>query len=274
MSAVKVLSAYCTAMITSTHNPKIQWIRKLQTQVKSRRQDSCFAVEGVRLVEEALQVEWETKLVLYSGGLSQRGMDLAHEFIARGVSVEEVSPHVMEAMAETDSPQGLLAVLALKNLPLPATPNFLLIADGVRDPGNLGTVLRTAAAAGVQTVLLTPGSTDAFAPKVVRAAMGAHFRLPIHALDWEQIATILMPPAPAKPFMIYLADARGEMAYTQADFRQPTVLIIGGEAAGASKQATLLADQRLRIPMSGGMESLNAAAAAAILMFEVVRQRR
>jgi len=260
-------------MITSIHNPKVQWVRKLQAQAKDRRQDESFVVEGVRLVEEALNANWEIRLVLYSEALSPRGMALVDSFTARDIPTEIVSPHVMQAAAHTETPQGLLAVLAMKGLPLPAALDFVLIPDAVRDPGNLGTLLRTAAAAGVQAILLPPGTTDLFAPKVVRSAMGAHFRLPILSMDWPGIEATLKPPAPAMQFSVYLADAKGEQAYTDADFRRATALLIGGEAAGAGTQAAQLADHRIRIPMPGGAESLNAAVAAAILLFEVVRQR-
>jgi TrmH family RNA methyltransferase len=170
-------------------------------------------------------------------------------------------------------------VLALRPLPLPPAPNFALILDGVRDPGNLGTILRTAAAAGVQVVLLPPGSTDPYAPKVVRSAMGAHFRLPVHSLDWDMLRSYLNPPGPGLMPAVFLADAAGGQPYTQADLRRPLALVIGGEAAGAGAEMAALAQARLHIPMPGSadtnqpVESLNAAVAAAILMFEVVRQR-
>jgi TrmH family RNA methyltransferase len=262
-----------TAMITSVHNPKIQWIRKLQAQAKERRQEGCFVIEGVRLAEEALQTSWDTHLVLFSEELSSRGLALVDEFHAKGIPVEQVTYHVMQSATETETPQGLLAVLALKSLPLPETIDFLLIPDGIRDPGNLGALLRTAAAAGVQGVLIPPGTTDPFAPKVVRSAMGAHFHLPVQMMEWNQIQALLRPPAPSALFNVYLADAKGELVYTQADFRHPTALVIGGEASGAGSEASKLADHRLHIPMPGGIESLNAAIAAAVLLFEVVRQR-
>ena len=261
-------------MITSVHNPKIQWVRKLQANTRERREANAFVVEGVRLAEEALNANWEMHLVLYTEELSRRGLALVEGFQAKGAPVELVSPHVLQAAAETETPQGLLLVLEMKSLPLPERLDFLLIPDGVRDPGNLGTLLRTAAAAGVQAVLLPPGMTDPYAPKVVRSAMGAHFRLPILSLDWPEITATLKPPAPKTQLSVYLADARGEVAYTQADFRSPTALLIGGEAAGAGGEAVQLADRRVHIPMPGGAESLNAAVAAAVLMFEVVRQRR
>jgi TrmH family RNA methyltransferase len=260
-------------VITSTHNPKIQLVRKLQAHARARREESTFVVEGVRLAEDALQAGREAKLVFYTAELSARGQMVVQGFANQGASVEQVTPEVMKAISDTETPQGLLVALALSPLPLPPAPDFLLIPDGVRDPGNLGTLLRAAAAAGVQAVLLPPGSTDPYAPKVVRSAMGAHFRLPVHSLDWKAILTCLHPPLPTVQPRVYLADASGGLPYTQTDFRLPLALIVGGEAAGAGNEAIELADARVHIPMPGGMESLNAAVAAAVLMFEVVRQR-
>lgn len=254
-------------MITSVQNPKIQMVRKLQSQARQRREEGVFVVEGVRLVEEALGAGWQARLVLHSGALSERGAQVVQGFLTQGTPVEEVTEGVMEAASDTQAPQGLLAVLEARMLPFPEKLDFVLVVDGVRDPGNLGTVLRTAAAAGVQAVLLPPGNADAWSPKVLRAAMGAHFRLPLRSPDWGALNDLLygMP--------VYLADAGGGTPYTRADLRQPLALMVGGEAAGAGQQGQALATQRLHIPMPGQMESLNAAAAAAVLMFEVVRQR-
>ena len=258
-------------MITSVHNPKIQTIRTLQSHSKARREEGAFVIEGIRLAEEALLATWEAQLVLCTTHLDSRGQSVVEGFSARGVPVEQVSDRVFAAISETETPQGLLAVLKLRALPLPATPDFLLILDGVRDPGNLGTILRSAAAAGVQAVLLSPGSADAYAPKVVRAGMGAHFRLPIRQLSWEQIKATL-DPSPVG-LRVYLAEATAGIPYTQADFRSPLALVIGGEAVGAGQQAVSLTTEKVHIPMPGGSESLNAGVAASILLFEVVRQR-
>ncbi len=259
-------------MITSLQNPRIQHVRRLQAQVRARREAGEFVVEGVRLAEEALGAGWQARLVLHLENLTPRGQAVATGFAALGAQVEAVSQQVMDAISDTETPQGLLAVLAMQPLPLPPAPHFVLIPDGVRDPGNLGTILRTAAAAGMQAVLLPPGSADAYAPKVVRSAMGAHFRLPVCSMDWEGIRLYLNPPTPPRP-RLYIADAAAGLPYTQADLRLPTALVVGGEAEGAGLEAARLADERLHIPMPGGVESLNAAVAAAILMFEVVRQR-
>jgi len=258
-------------MITSIHNPKIQWARKLQSQARFRREEGAFIVEGVRLAEEALHAGWPALLVLQSEQLNPRGQAIVAGFDQRGVPVETTSEAVLKAVADTETPQGLLIVLKIMPLPILPNLNFVLIPDGMRDPGNLGTLLRTAAAAGVQAALLPPGTADAYAPKVVRAAMGAHFRLAIQPMDWSAIRQVIH--SPEHPLCVLLADAGGGQPYTQADLRQPLALVVGGEAEGASQPAITLIDQRLYIPMPGGMESLNAAVAAAIILFEVVRQR-
>ncbi len=258
-------------MITSLHNPRIQSVRKLLVQAKARRVAQAFVIEGVRLAEESLHGGWKAHMVLFTDALDMRGNAVVDEFAARGSTVEQVSEAVMKAVSETETPQGLLVVLAQQILPFPQNSDFLLILDGMRDPGNLGTVLRTAVAAGVQAVLLAPGCVDAWSPKVLRAGMGAHFRLPIHNLGWQNIGQTLMQAS--SNMRVYLADSAGGSSYTEVDFHTPLALIVGGEATGAGSEATSLADVKVRIPMPGGSESLNAAIAASILLFEVVRQR-
>lgn len=259
-------------MITSIRNPKIQWVRSLLNQSRARREEEAFVVEGMRLVEEAFLSGWGARLLLYTPEFSIRGNSLMERFAAQDTPVEEVSPAILKAVSDTETPQGILAVLPIKYLPLPPEPDFLLIVDGVRDPGNLGTILRTAAAAGVQGVLLPPGSVDPFSPKVVRSGMGAHFKLPVLQVTWEEVRTNFLNNRERHPH-VYLADASGGPAYFQVDFKIPLILIVGGEAQGAGQVSRELATSRVYIPMPGQMESLNAAVAAAILMFEVVRQR-
>jgi TrmH family RNA methyltransferase len=255
-------------MITSTQNPKIKWVRLLQTQGKTRREEGAFVVEGVRLAEEALAAGWEALLVLHEESLSLRGRQALEGFAAQNAPIEAVNEAVMRSASDTQSPQGLLAVLKLRRSEPPPGLDFAFIPDGVRDPGNLGTMLRTAAAAGTVCVFLPPGTTDPFAPKVVRAGMGAHFRLPLIQAAWEEIEAKLQSHA-LHPF---LAAARAGVSYTAADFRQPLALVVGGEAEGAGSEAARLAEH-VHIPMPGGIESLNAAIAAGILLFEVARQR-
>lgn len=255
-------------MLTSPKNPKIQRISRLQTQARTRRSERAFVVEGVRLTEEAFQAGWHPELVLYSDKLSGRGQQLITGFQDRGVEVVEVSSQVMRAASVTHTPQGILAVLPIPENAVPDPLNFVFIPDRVRDPGNLGTMLRTALAGGVQAVVLPPGTVDPYAPKVVRSAMGAHFHLPILTSSWDQIRTM------TASLQVYLAAADAALSCYDADFSVPLALIIGGEAAGAGDQARTLPGTSVHIPMLGPTESLNAAAAGAVLIFEVNRQRR
>lgn len=263
-------------MITSNQNSKIKLVRALLGRSKERREAGAFVAEGVRLVEEAMKANWKCRFALYDETLSERGKSQVESLRSRGVDVEEISVSVMKSISETEAPQGLLAILEFTNpstssgqrLPISQSPNFILIPDQIRDPGNLGTLLRSAAASGVQAVLIPPETTDTFAPKVLRSGMGAHFRLPIHSMSWEEIEKVLK----LEGLQVYIADMDGHSCW-ETDLRQPIALIIGSEADGVSESALKLANGKVGIPMSGETESLNAGAAGSVLMFEVMRQR-
>lgn len=253
-------------MITSSQNTKIKLVRALSGRVKERREANAFVVEGVRLVEEAANSNWRFQFVLYDETVNERGRLQVESLKKQGADVELVSDRLMKSLSDTETPQGILAVLEFNQLPIPDSLKFILIPDQIRDPGNLGTLLRSAAATDVQAVLIPPETTDAFAPKVLRAGMGAHFRLPIHSMTWIDIQEKL------KGLQIYLADMDGPSCW-ETDLRKSLALIIGGEAEGASEEARKLATQKISIPMAGNVESLNAGVAGSMLMFEVVRQR-
>ncbi len=256
-------------MITSPHNPKVKLIRALQGRAKERREAGIFVIDGVRLVEEAVNSNWEIQSVLYDQSISARGMLQVESLMIRGLDVEEVSTIIMKTISETENPQGILAIVTHSPLPIPASPSFILIPDQIRDPGNLGTLIRSAAATNVDAVLLPPETTDAFAPKVLRAGMGAHFKLPILSMTWDEINQVTKSAG----LKVFVADM-GAQSCWEADLSQPLALIMGSEADGASKEARKLATQQISIPMSASVESLNAGAAGSVLMFEVVRQRK
>jgi len=256
-------------VITSAQNPKIKLVRALQGRSKERRDAGAFLAEGVRLVEDAFRANWDFRFVLYDETLNERGKSQVEGLRLKGVEVEEIAANLMKSLSDTETPQGILAVLNNYQLPFTNHPNFILIPDQIRDPGNLGTLLRSAAAAGVQAVIIPPETTDAFAPKVLRSGMGAHFRLPIHSLTWEGIRRV----SESASQRVYLADMDG-VACWDLDLRAPLILIVGGEAEGASEAARKLATQKIKIPMNGNVESLNAGVAGSVLMFEVMRQRR
>jgi len=253
-------------MITSNQNSKLKLVRALLGRAKERREANAFVVEGIRLIEEAVTAGWKFQFALYSDGLNERGQDLIKVLIAHRIDVEEVAGDLLQKVSDTEMPQGILAVLEFTSLKIPASPNFILIPDQIRDPGNLGTLIRSAAAAGVQAILLPDETTDAFAPKVVRAGMGAHFRVPIHTLTWDEIRER------TKDLQVLVADMDGPSCW-ETNLNRPLALIVGGEAEGVSPEGRKLATQKISIPMAGNVESLNAGVAGSVLMFEVVRQR-
>ncbi|NCP86550.1 MAG: RNA methyltransferase [Anaerolineae bacterium CG_4_9_14_3_um_filter_57_17] len=267
-------------MITSPHNPKLKLIHALAGRSRERRENGAFLAEGVRLVEDALAAGWPFRFALAAETPGGRAAKLIARLEANGVDVERVQNDILAGAGETETSQGVLAVLELPSalaspearFPVFAAPNasipaFVVLFDQIRDPGNLGTLIRAAAAAGAHEILLPPETADAFAPKTVRAGMGAHFRLPILSRAWGKIRTRL------NGLTVYLAETEQAAPCWQADFRRPLALIIGGEADGASAEARALTSQNVVIPMPGGVESLNAAMAGTVLMFEVVRQR-
>jgi TrmH family RNA methyltransferase len=254
-------------MITSFANPKIKLVRNLQAKRSLREAERLFVVEGVRLVEEAARALEAPRLVLHTSDLDPRGQAALEQLRARGAAAEAVTPQVMAAASGAETPPGLLAVAPMPALEPPSPLALALVLDGLRDPGNLGTILRTAGAAGVEAVFLAPGTVDAYNPKVVRAAMGAHFHVPILSAGWGTLAERLAG------LSLWLAVAREGEDYHRVDWRPPSGLIIGSEAAGPGEAARRLAPRLVSIPMPGPAESLNAAVAAGILMFEAAKQR-
>lgn len=257
-------------MITSLANEKVKYARSLRRR-RQRTREGRLLVEGVRLLEEAMRAGCIPALLFFQPERAEapRAQALLAQARAADVPCFAVGEAVLRSLSEMVTPQGIVAVVPQPQLQPPAASSLVLVLDRLRDPGNLGTILRTAAAAGVDEVLLGPGTVDPYNSKVVRAAMGAHFRLPLAvSLGWPGIAERL------SGLSVWLADAQGEQAYDAVNWCRPAALIIGGEAAGSSDQAVALAHGQLRIPMRGDTESLNAAVAAAVFLFEAARQRR
>lgn len=254
-------------MITSTSNPRIQWIRDLQRKRKSRSDEGLFVVEGIRLAEEALATGGEPRLILHTSDPDERTGRLIDGFVRRGAHAMLVSDPVLRSCSATESPQGLVAVVPIPHPPPPDRLTLAVIVDGVTDPGNLGALLRTSLAAGAEAVFLTSGTVDAYNPKVVRAAMGAHFRLPILA---ESPAAIRRR---VDGLAVWVADPRGGEPIYRLDGRSPVALVVGGEARGPSPEWRSFEATPVTIPIAPQVESLNTAAAAAVILFEIRRQR-
>jgi TrmH family RNA methyltransferase len=256
-------------MITSTTNDKVKSVRSLQSQRRARHKANRFVLEGTNLISEALAAGSPIEEIFYTESFAATpdGSAALNILSQAGAMLLAVDEPVMRSMSDTQTPQGILAVLPLPHLAIPDDYSFVLVIDAVSDPGNLGAIMRVAAAAAVPLMFVTAGTVDLTNPKVVRSAMGAHFRLPVQALSWPGIANRLAEHA------IFMAEVKGGAPYFRVDWRQPSALIVSDEAHGPSSEAMQLAHARVTIPMPGGMESLNVAMASAILLYEMVRQR-
>lgn len=261
------------AEITSQQNALIKETRALGLQRKEREARGLAVAEGVRLVEEAAAAKAAVDWFLYTPELAgrERGAALVQALMGLGARGYQVPENVLAKAAGTESPQGIVAVWSprawtwedLKSGPL-------LLCDGLQDPGNLGTVIRTAEAMGSGGVLLTGEGVDPYNPKVIRSAMGSLFRLPVIATaEPEQAADRLS----GRGIRVVVAEAEGAFLPWQIDLAGPVALVIGSEAHGPSPALVATADATVRIPMPGRVESLNAAVAASLLLYESVRQR-
>lgn len=260
------------ADITSTSNHRVKLARKLQRK-RYRDQTGLCLLEGVRLIEDAAVAGVQIEALFVTETADQTGTNDSRQAVlaslqAGGTAVYTVTPEVLAAMTETIAPQGVAALAHIPDLPLPSSPSLVLVLDALRDPGNVGTLLRSAAAAGVDLVLFGPQTVDAYNDKVLRAGMGAHFRLPLHVCqEWAEVKGMVDALA------IYVADAGGALPYDGVAWQQPSALIVGGEASGPGQEARRLG-VGVAIPMVRRTESLNAAVAGSIILFEAARQRR
>jgi len=262
-----------SAPITSAHNPRVQFIRSLLEDRSARKQSGLFVMEGVRLAEEVSIAGIKPHSLYFSEKLSPRGRQLLERFRPLEIPTYEVDAELLIRLSDTETSQGILLVLPIPSADPPPNVDLALIIDQLRDPGNMGTILRSAAAIGVPVVFIPPGSVDPYSPKVVRAGMGAHLHLCLSQWEWAQVTAYCHAVQP-KPLQCLLADATGGQSMWQTDLKQPLVLIVGGEAEGASEYARSHADAILQIPMPGHTESLNAGVAASLLLYEVIRQRQ
>ncbi|MES0338691.1 MAG: RNA methyltransferase [Anaerolineales bacterium] len=254
-------------MITSTSNQRVQWVRTLQSKRRARKREGLFIIEGTRLANEAVSSRSHPKLVLYTDAVKQSDPRLLDELINLGAEAEEVSQRVMKACSDTESPQGLLAVLPIPSSTPPDNLSLALVADRISDPGNLGTILRTAQAVGVEAIFLNPGTVDPFNPKVVRGAMGAHFHIPIIQEQTSEIEKHLLG------MDVWVAEVGLGPPYYDVDWGKPSAIVIGSEAHGPSDKLRSIAKGSTHIPMQDSTESLNASVAAAVILFEIARMR-
>jgi TrmH family RNA methyltransferase len=233
-----------------------------------RAAERAFLVEGIRAVRDALATGAAPRLVLLRQGEEIAAHDLR---LRADIPVRWVAPRLFDRLSDVQTPQGVLAVCPFPDMrPDPGDPSpLVLVLDRLRDPGNLGALLRTAAGAGASAVYLSPQTVDPWNPKVVRAGMGAHFRLPLLPLDTAAMVA-LQTRLPRR----VVASAGAARTYDAVDWTGPAALVIGGETAGVGAELAAWGTEDVAIPLAAGVESLNAASAGAVILFEAARQRR
>jgi len=259
--------------LTSAANPRVKLARRLHLR-RHRDEEGLFLAEGPHLVEAALDAAAPVREAFCTAGFAAAHAELAGRLDASPWPVWEVSEELLGRLAATEEPQGVVAIAEL--LPDAAEPRvepglLVLALEGVSNPGNVGSALRAAHAAGASCVALGPGCCDRFNPKAARASAGALFAVPTLATD-DLVGLVRRLREGGAG--VAVAEPRATTPCWDADLHGPTALVIGNEARGVTAAVRAEATVRLAVPMSGGAESLNAAAAAAILLYEALRQRR
>lgn len=244
-------------------------LRELR-EAEGRRTHRAFLVEGSRLVGEAVDSGWPLITALFDEERARTDAVLA-ALVKRIPGASPATARAVKHAAETVSPQGIVAAARLpdQDAKVHHGDPLILVIDGVADPGNAGTLLRSAVGSGVRHVLATKGTVDLFSPKVVRAGMGAHFRLSLDTnLDWEKVVELA-----GRHRTFVVAMMRGDTPYYSYDWRSRSALVIGSEATGPSDAAVAAAATQVAIPIEPALESLNAAVAGSVILFEAKRQR-
>lgn len=258
-------------MISSTSNPKVRQVTGLAKKAKMRKELGLYVVEGLRMCRELLAGQVEAMYVSESFAGEKSHRELAERF-----SCELVSDEVLKAMSDTQTPQGILALVRqpsyrMEDLLKSGTPAHLMILETIQDPGNLGTIIRAGEGAGITGVIMNSGTADIYNPKVIRSTMGSIYRVPFLYTD-DLAGTLAL--LKKKNIRLFAAHLKGKNNYEEEDYTGNTGFLIGNEASGLSDEISAMADTYVKIPMLGRVESLNAAVASSILMYEAARQRR
>ena len=252
--------------ITSTQNPKVKRLAALQQKSAERRREGVFVVEGRRELEHCIEAGYEVESIFVC-------QDIVPDNLPPAAQTYDVSTRVYERIAYRGSTEGIVAIvyakqLTLNDLKLGDKP-FVVVLESVEKPGNLGAVLRSADAAGVDAVIVCDPLTDLYNPNLIRSSIGAIFTVPCVACTSEECIRFLKE----RGIQILTAQLQDSRLYYDVDMRRPTAIVMGTEATGLTQQWRLAADAHIRIPMLGRLDSLNVSVSAAVLMYEAVRQR-
>lgn len=259
--------------IISPQNPVIKNIKSLKIR-KAREEKGLFYVEGLRIVEEAMDEGADIQQILVAESFlsATQSKDIQKRLDVLDATKYQVPDKVFKELTDTEAPQGILAVMRIKRYELAdviTESGYYILLDSIRDPGNMGTIIRTADAAGFSGVIATKGCVDIYNPKVLRSTMGSIFHIPIIQCDETlKVIDILK----SKGIKVYASHLEGSRNIFEVEINAGTALVIGSEAEGISNDVAASADELVRIPMPGRAESLNASVAAGIMIFEAVRQ--
>jgi TrmH family RNA methyltransferase len=259
-------------MLTSLNNSLIKEIRKLH-RTKERRKQNLFLLEGTNLIESAIMENYPLKEVCFTAHWQENHPQLWERLTLLAQRIELVTPEILQAIATTVNPDGIVAtatprkLIMDQNLPL----TLGLMVEKLQDPGNLGTMIRTAVATGVEVLWLSEESVDMENPKVLRASVGEWFRLPMIK---DQCLREVIQTYQSNGMQIVATTPKGEKSYWEVDYTKPTIILLGNEGAGLSDELENLADHKVSLPLKNNVESLNVAIASAVLLYEIQRQRQ
>jgi TrmH family RNA methyltransferase len=256
-------------VIKSTHNSLLKEIRKLHNS-KGRREQQLFLLEGTHLLEEACAVGHPLATVCCTPQWQEQHQELWERAAKLADRTELVSARVLESIATTIEPDGVLATAHRTATAPPQLSTLGIALETIQDPGNLGAIVRTAAAANADGLLLSANSADLDSPKVLRASAGAWFKLPM-AVCADLTAEVLRYQSQGMQILAAVPDAN--LTYWKVDLRVPTLIVLGNEGSGLSAKLIETADRKIQIPLSRGVESLNLSIASALILYEAQRQR-
>ena len=257
-------------LITSKDNEFIKHLKKLKEK-KYREEYSEFIVEGIKMIQEAIDEGSEIKHIIICDDCKTQG-SFSSEFLYEIAKYNcvYVTEKIFSGITDVMNPQGILAVIDKKNKSddIDYNSNLFLILDDIQDPGNMGTILRTADSINLKQIIVSKGTADCYNPKVVRSTMGAIFR--VNVIEYEDLKKIIKEMKKRK-IKVYATDLATNKSIYDADYKK-SAIVIGNEANGVSKEILELADEKIKIPMTGKTESLNAAVATGIILYEAVRK--
>jgi len=253
--------------IESKENSLFKETKKLKEK-RNRSKEGKYIIEGFRLVQEAFKVNMEIEYLIISEGSEDKLNEYLNEYINEE-KIYIMKKNLFTMLTSTETPQGAIAVVKNKELPKDIEGEFFLLCDKVQDPGNLGTIIRTAHAAGVDGIILTKGTVDIYNDKSIRSTMGSLFYVPI-IQDDEELSFVRK--LKDEGFSLVATSLQESKDFFESDLKGKIILSVGNEGNGISEEVFSLADKKVKIPMPGGAESLNVAIATSIILFEKVRQ--